>query len=159
MSGHLRCDAIYAFTSRVNHCCAPSMKKPSDSDMLKRDRWPKISNGIAVLTASLKKGDLITAAGSAEGAIVGRPNTVEECAGLHATLAQLMREIVPALALMPAFEPLSVALGRFLEQLPGLCGEALLQAEERVLAEITNAAERDADQLREGDEEREGDGE
>ena len=83
----------------------------------------------------------------------GRPSTAEECASVHATLAQLMREIVPALAMMPTFEPLSVALGRFLEQLPGLCGEALLQAEERVLAEITNAAERDADQLlqREGD--------
>jgi len=54
---------------------------------------------------------------------------------------------------METFELLSATLSEFLNLLPQLRGEALLQAEERLLSAISAAAERDHEVLVEAAEE------
>jgi len=75
--------------------------------------------------------------------ITAQAHSSDEAHGILDALMGLLEQIVPALALMPTFEPLANALASFLAQLPGLRGEPILQAEETLLAEITKAADRD----------------
>jgi len=75
--------------------------------------------------------------------ITGQPKTSDEAHDIVGALDALLCQIAPALAQMPTFEPLSVALSSFLLSVPSLRGEALLQAEDALLSEISKAAERD----------------
>jgi len=113
---------------------------------------PDAEEGDALDDQVLSPLDLLSAYQSA---IINRPSTSAECHELVGTLTHLLEQIAPPLGQMATFEPLSATLGEFLNLLPQLRGEALLQAEERLLAEITTAAERDQDVLVEGTEEEE----
>lgn len=77
-----------------------------------------------------------------EEALLSRPASLEECRDLTSTLSQLLAELAPHLMHTPTFAAVADELSGFLQALPDLRGEALHQAEERMLRTIAVATRR-----------------
>lgn len=81
-----------------------------------------------------------------------QPASLEECEALGADLTHLLGELAAALAEAPGYAALAIPLGEFVAHftgaLPALAGDALLQAEERMLDALRDALEcRDASRM------------